>query len=814
MQKKSPRVGPEALCNLLVNPPVRTRPGTSHVLHFLRQSTARSRGYNCLYKLKRSITPLLFFGGFEMVSRIVASVREYGGSRLGLLCATLKRRIGVARMMAAQRSAIAEYWLSRHRTRLLTLFAVLASVVSWVSEPPLQEWLVVHLDETQFAALHTMLLTLGGSMVGATAISFSVVMLAVQLNFAKIPHALFRKLSEDGRLLLLFFATFALATIICVLSVVPHTWTSRAILLAGWAVVLTLWCFLAAYKRALKLVSPSAQMGIILTDTAKTLLVWNKRSAWAKMAVETGNNDVGIDVARRAFFELNKGWDSQIVRAAKQFISFARAYAKQAEYDVSENAFNCLIQLNANYVQMRGRTFADTNPFFANAFSIEPLFNEVLEQLRMLAAQAVSTRDEQLVSQLMRALCSLSAVYSKIEYGRNGGRNLHHAQLAVGYLHGTVDDAMRIFDADLLMEATRIVSRSGQLILAAGQPLGIVNSVQKIAALSALGITKPNFAPVTSTAIRELATVELALIQAHYEFDADVPLSELRKALSLACQLVLAGSDAAKGSAVSGPLTDYYSPAGYFVEGLFKLANFVIQADANDEHAKRIAYGIAAWSDGVFRPTKDVLLTAVKSKSLIFLDVVMWIAEIVKMLGWLSKAPAASGFSKQFNKDATFLLCVVDWIPGDKETLTFVENGQLTEHLFRITYTALQQENDEIFEAGIECLYRWVLKGGRHHTGWAIFETGLISLSVLATARKDLTWQTWLEKKLAEDLASKAATLPEIRRRTEEEMRLYARGRRTTHSLSPVDHAAAEIDSTRLGNFLATLADLIKVADK
>jgi hypothetical protein len=59
--------------------------------------------------------------------------------------------------------------------------------------------------------LRNLFASIGGALGGATAIGFSVVMIAVQLNFARMPHGLFRKLSLDFRLLGAFAATFVLA---------------------------------------------------------------------------------------------------------------------------------------------------------------------------------------------------------------------------------------------------------------------------------------------------------------------------------------------------------------------------------------------------------------------------------------------------------------------------------------------------------------------------------------------------------------------------------------------------------------------------
>jgi hypothetical protein len=108
---------------------------------------------------------------------------------------------------------------------LILLIATILLII-----PVLQPGLESYFTGERFTVLRNLLATIGGALVGATAIGFSVVMIAVQLNFARIPHGVFRKLSADIRLLGAFAVTFILAAVVAALSLIPDaSWATTAI---------------------------------------------------------------------------------------------------------------------------------------------------------------------------------------------------------------------------------------------------------------------------------------------------------------------------------------------------------------------------------------------------------------------------------------------------------------------------------------------------------------------------------------------------------------------------------------------------------
>jgi hypothetical protein len=82
---------------------------------------------------------------------------------------------------------------------------------------------------------------------------------------------LFRKFSSDPKLLGAFASTFLLAIAIATMSLIPDTsWLAVATLTACWGTVLILGLFLCAYRRALRLISPTQRSSSSLRMPVET----------------------------------------------------------------------------------------------------------------------------------------------------------------------------------------------------------------------------------------------------------------------------------------------------------------------------------------------------------------------------------------------------------------------------------------------------------------------------------------------------------------------------------------------------------------
>ena len=80
-----------------------------------------------------------------------------------------------------------------------------------------------------------MLVTVGTALIGATAIAFSLVVFAVQVNVTRLPHTLFRTLSRDWRILAYFGLTLTLSMTAALMSVfVQEGWYAVTSITAFW----------------------------------------------------------------------------------------------------------------------------------------------------------------------------------------------------------------------------------------------------------------------------------------------------------------------------------------------------------------------------------------------------------------------------------------------------------------------------------------------------------------------------------------------------------------------------------------------------
>lgn len=710
-------------------------------------------------------------------------------------------------------------WLYRHSTKFL--FAVTAALIaaSILLTPALQSNLEPHFLSApeRLSAFRSLLVGVGASLIGATAIIFSVVMLAVQLNFARIPFGLFRRLSSDVPLLASFAATFILGVAIGVCALLPdETWIAWAVVLSGWCVLAALALFFIAYMRALDLINPAKQMQIVLRKADRSMRRWEKRAdRFAPLLENRPTPGINRDIARTSFFRLHPHWESDVREASSHVLAFARRYAEQGEYDVSAIALNGLVNINDRYISTRGDTFFASIPFFTNPLSAEALISDTLEKLRRLAMSAQSRSDEEQFIQVMNTLAKLCATYAQINYGKEFSGELRHSQLAALYLTRVVEGAPRTFGPDVLMEGVRLLGQCTLVLVQARRALGAITIAKNISAISLLGLAKPGHEPIISEAVQQLAALAFAMLMSA-EHDISHPSEEVRSSIQTIAHAVLLTADTPFVSQHSAHLKAYYALTdnGTFTDNLTKLINAVIDRPATDDDAKRIIGHLSDWSDGIYQAEKQLLLAAVKKQSFLALDLINWICHVTEVLVVASTAPAASDHSRtELIRNATWLISVLGWLPDEKETVAFVENFQFIEQLFDVALKMHARDEDEIAESARDILLSWSLKAGRHQTGWRSLERASAALCVLAAWKEGSDWMAWLKGEFSTRLAGTQID-EEIRKRAADELREIAEIRSDDHgALGSVGYHMNRVDHGRLAEGMNAVADLLDPAE-
>lgn len=740
--------------------------------------------------------------------------------------AVVRTRKAVLRRIAVlwQHAYTAKYrigeWGLRYGTIALSAVLLLVVSASAYLTSALQTVLEKHYATVQAVeGLRGLILNTGSALIGAAAIVTSLVLFAMQVNIERMPHGLFRRLSSDLRLLGAFALAFLLAIGVATLSTfVEQARLAHVVLATLWAVVFILISFMYAYRRALVLINPLRQLGILIHDTREELRTWARRAQRAipLLAREEGASptssptDSTHDVARSAFFQINHRWTHGAKRGVRHAMSFARRYAEQGDYEVSGAALNAVLGINSAYIEAKGKTFYGNNPFFDNPLSSDSFINDTLEHLRQNVQSGIARRDEQQIEQALQTIAALVRVYLGIDYS-SPYASKSHAHLAAGYLASAVQAVVPHDMADVLLEGQRLMGQSAQYILAHGDPSDIAVLSEKIALIACTGCAKEDYRPVTMEGMTQLAKLTFDLLRSR-SHDVHFAVGEVRRDVALVAKLFLNVADTPLSSRHSTFLGPYYSSTSMqsLRARLTTLVNALSNAKPDNADAQLVIRNIEQWADGLYQTEKELLLAAVQAKSHFAFDMIHWITGVTEILLVVSNAPACDHHNQEeLRKHARWLIATLTWIPDDKDTVTFVENFQMTETLFEAVMDAHSCGCDDIAKEIGESLLSWTFKSGRYQTGLGVLERGICGLATFALM-DGVEGVTWIRTAVTAQLAGKSAPGQEVRDHAARKilgraMNLYKHG----HWSSRIEMAITQADHQALGPLLEEIASLL-----
>lgn len=757
---------------------------------------------------------------------------EFGRSRIAAAWASM--RAGIENVKISGKRWYALLWHriygTHHRFTLwkahygvvaiTSLLIILLAAGSGLLAPMLQHFLVPYFSvDAQLSWFRTLLVTLGGSLIGAAAIAFSFVMFAMQINVERMPHGLFRKLSSDYKLLVAFAAIFILAIVMATMSLIPDkSWLAIATLTAGWGILLILILSLYAYRRALRLINPIQQLMLILSGARRDLKTWVRRAHRAAPLLTGPNREIAEhevpsrlthDLQRVTYFQVNPHWTAVAQKGILYAVAFSRRYAAQGDHEVSNAALTTVVAINAAYVEAKGKTFFANNPMFENPLSSDALINDTLEHLRQNVQIAISRRDEQQLEQTFRAMTALCRLYLSIDYSDEYASTTH-ANLAVAYLLSAVQSAVPHGMPDVLMEGVRLLGEAGQIILDKGRMSDIATISEKIALISCTGAVREDYRPVTLTGVEQLARFTFSLIR-NSTTDISYAVRKIREDMSRIVNIYLNLPDTPYSSIHSTYLAPYYSATSdtALQTWLTELANAIASANADDETVQKIIGNIDRWADKIYGTEKEIFLLALEKKSHFTFDSIHWITHITQLLLAISNTPACKEHIRErLRTSALLLVSVLSWVPDDKELIAFVENYGITETIFDSAVDALYRDCDEVAGQVRKLLLSWAFKAGKYETGGAILERSCYGLVVfdlmsgLDGAR--------LKEEIAEHLTQENAPNQSIRDRSARDIRSQAVPRyRNPYPLSSIEYAMGQADQGKLRPLLIEIANIL-----
>lgn len=697
----------------------------------------------------------------------------------------------------------------------LTLLVVLMTV-SAIFVPAFEVYLEPYFSQPkQLDSFKALFLSVGSAMIGATAIAFSLIMFAMQVNVERMPHGLFRKFSSDVRLLGAFVSTFSLAVIIAGLSLIPNkSWVAGATAATAWCILLIILLFVLAYRRALTLISPTTQLELVVADTKRNFKILDravKRTtpifrANANAEKEDEEIKSKYDMERVSYFLLHPNWTASAEQAISYCITFSRRYAEQGDHEVSRVALTGIAVINALYIETKGKTFFSNSYIFDNPLASDSFLTKTLEHLRQNVQLGVSRKDEQFIEQNLLCLLQLTNVYLSIEYGDDHDAR-SHAHLVSSYLISAVESVIPHDMADVLIEGVSLLGKAARLIVARDKPDYIASISEKIAFIACTGAVNKNYQPVSQVAVKQLANLTFELLRSK-TWEVRYAIKEVRDDIRRIAEMYLKIPDSSLTRVHSLSLAPYYSgtSSDTLMARLTELANALSNADPSDKAAQRVVGHIEEWADELYRTEKELLLLAIEKRSSLTFDLVNWIVNITKLLLAVSCSDVCDDHHRDnLRKSARRLIYVLSWIPDNEETVKYIETYQIADDIFKSAVDAHRHGCDTEAIEIRELLLSWTCKVGKYQTGWASLQAACRGLACLNLILElpDEKLLTDIDAYISKD----DAPTFDIRSRTASDLREKVDQYRSGYGHGDIDMAMARVDQSRIRVLLHGIAD-------
>ena len=585
-------------------------------------------------------------------------------------------------------------------------------------------------------------LQLGAALLGASAIVASFVLFAMQVNVERLPHGLFRRLSEDKRLLLSFAGAFLASIMVASLPLVtPIHSTEWAIFAAVLLTFTTLRLFLFAYKRALMLINPVQQLRIILDDVTVALKRWGMQADWYSAArvreePKAPANpliDSTLDTGRAAFL-LQNAWGSDVAQQGiDHCIAVNGKSASQGDYQVAGDALTALVNINVLYVQAKGRTFFSENGIFDVPFSTDAIVMHSLEQLKRQFRAGLGRRDEQHVNMILKAYGDLAQIYTQIDYGRPE-ENPWHASLAIGYLINDIKSIIPHNLPDCLMLGVRILGGCAVALINRDKATAIELIVDAIGPFGAAMTVREDHRPVAVTATEQLAGLTFHMVN-NGVFDPGYTFGQISIAVQFIATRALEQPNPALTSVHRLVLGPYFSPTSETSLGsrLKRVANALLECPAGDDRAGNCVANLHEWAERTMPMAKALMVLALEKRSPFTFDILHWIKDIIEVLLAAARAPVSEEhFCVALEEQAHRWTLVLSWIPDDAESLDCAATWSGTSVMFEIAEAATKWHSEKVYEAAQRNLLRWALRSSRRENAWHNVEEAMLALAAVA----------------------------------------------------------------------------------
>lgn len=715
-----------------------------------------------------------------------------------------------------------QLWLSKYKWKVLSICILILIGLNIGFLPKIDPLLVAYFPgESSINNLKSALISLGGALIGAAFIAFSLIMFSTQVNIERMPHGLFFRFGKDVFILLLFVATLLSGIAICFSSTLLFDVKnlSIAVSIAFWGVITIISFVIRAYERTLFLINPVNQLNMLIELVEKDLKSWERRAEKAKPLLGDGGCDhqkegsslkSTHDIKRTVYQQRNPHGKHLAQNAIDHAFSFFQRYAERGDYVVSAHALQTVSQINHIYVLSKGKTFFSSNLWIENPYSSDELITHSLESLRRSLTVAIGRMDEQQATQILQTISQLANIYLNIDYSDQYASK-SHANLAAYHLGEAVTSILAHEMTDVVMEGVRLMGGCVSLISQHGKVNDTVALIDKIGMIALVGIGNKKNYPITVTAIQQLSNSTMVLLRSKPQ-ELSFVFKTIKRNVSFVSEMVLKLPSIPIENSHSIYLAPYYSCQPSNLSSMMaNLANAVLDADADNEDAKRVIGNFTTWSDQIFEPERKLFKQAIEAESDLLFHHIEWTITISEILVMLSNTPACEDYIKEkLQKNALRLISNLSWVPDDEKSVSIVSNYQFHETLFDAALTGYHRDCKQYLEAACECLLDWAFKGGRLRLGRGTLELSLNGLAVLAL----LPERDDAEVALIEDIKKKISSVAifqedldnSARELRERAATLYRIGEYTT---SKIEVVMKQIDAEKMQNLLTEIANVL-----
>lgn len=597
-----------------------------------------------------------------------------------------------------------------------------------------------------FLQFKSILLGIGGSLIGATSIAFTFLIFSLQNNLDKLPHGLFRKAGVDSRLIFYYLTSVMLAISICFISLFPdYRYVMVMISMLFLSVGTILIMFILAFKRTLLIVNPVFHIGSILKGVVKNHKMWETAFKRSEALIEINETSSTHNYKKIQYLTLFPNWSKPTIDGIKHSILLARAFKAKGDLEVCEQALFNVLNINLDYILRKEKTFLTVNPFIDNPLSSDSIINYTLEDVRQNINVGITTNDEQFVMQNVRLLHDLALAYYQIDYSTERAEKWH-SHLATRYITSAIEEQCLPNNLiEVTLESVRLLGNLALVELSKGDIENITIISNKISIYSSAGAVNEKYRCITQIGIEQLSKLMFQVITSK-NHDIKIISKMLTEDIAQVAKFYIKSPEILLSNYKSQCLGAYFSgtSTSSFLQLLTNLCNHISAQDNDpDEDIKELISRVSQWASESYSDIKDLFVESLQNKSSFSYDLIHWLEHVVKCLLFLSQSIHTCDYDKgELLKSANWLSNIFSWVPNDDDAVRCAESDNLTDNLFSIILEAHKLGISQTLTELKPLLLSWGKKAsvkGRGRQTLELAVSGYLVVDVLEKIKPEVT---------------------------------------------------------------------------